>query len=245
MRSLNEPHKKFFIAILFCFAFLSILFSGLYFYSVSKNARTITVNGTSQVQVSNQISTYTVSVDFQNSDKQKAVDAATVAANSIVKALKDFGIPAKDVQTQNLNVYQNQDPYYEGGTTVYKPGNWHANYSINVTLRDLTKSEALTNLIVSFDNATMFGPNLTVDQTQVDEASILSDAVADARAKAEKIATSSGYRLGAILSISEGTNYAGIPIVYSGMGGGAGGGLPVESGSTTVSKTVTVTFKLR
>jgi uncharacterized protein YggE len=232
--------------IILAFVLLVALGAGGFFFYKYKTSKTITVIGSAQSQVSNQIASFTVSVDIQNKDKQTAVDGATAKANEIVTGLTNFGIPAKDILTQNMNVYQNQDPYYENGTTVYKPGDWHANYSISITLRDLTKSDALTALLVKFDKTTMYGPNLTIDQTQVDEASILVKAIADAKAKAEKIAAASGKQLGDVISIVEGSN-TGSQIMYnaaSGLGGG-GGGIPIESGSTTVSKTVTVTFRLK
>ncbi|MBU0534884.1 SIMPL domain-containing protein [Patescibacteria group bacterium] len=232
--------------VIFLATSLLVLCIVYYLFYKCKTVKTITVIGSAQSQVSNQIATFSVSVDIQNKDKQLAVDEAAARANEIAGALSNFGIPDKDILTQNMNIYQNQDPYYEKGTTVYKPGDWHANYSISITLRDLTKSDALTALLVKFEKTTMYGPNLTIDQTQVDEASILVKAIVDAKTKAEKIAKAGGKKLGEVISIVEGSNYNG-SVAYGdlkGFGGG-GGGLPIETGSTTVSKTVTVTFRLK
>jgi uncharacterized protein YggE len=245
MNEINISCKKHIHVIICSVILLLVLGVGGYFYYKLSTSKTITVIGFSQSQVSNQIASFTVSVDIVNKEKQKAVDEATAKANEIVGALTNFGIAAKDIITQNMNVYQNQDPYYENGTTVYKPGDWHANYSISVTLRDLTKSDALTALLIGFDKTTMYGPSLTVDQTQVDEASILVKAIIDAKSKAEKISVASGKTLGEVISITEGSGYSG-GIMYADLrGAGGGGGMPVEAGSTTISKTVTVTFRLK
>lgn len=243
MNEINFTCKKHVHVIIFSAIVLVALCVGGYFFYNYKTAKTITVIGSAQSQVSNQIATFTISMDIQNKDKQKAVDEATAKANEIVATLTSFGIPVKDILTQNMNIYQSQDPYYENGTTVYKPGDWHANYSISITLRDLTRSDELAALLVGFEKTTMYGPNLTIDQTQVDEASILVLAIVDAKTKATKIAKATGKQLGDVISIIEGSNYNG-EIMYGDLKG-LGGGLPVEAGSTTVSKTVTVTFRLK
>jgi len=245
MKEIKYLSKKYIHVITCSIIILVALGAASYLFCKYRIIKTITVIGSAQSQVSNQIATFSVSVDIQNKDKQKAVNEAAAKANEIVGALTSFGIPDKDILTQNMNIYQNQDPYYENGTTVYKPGDWHANYSISITLRDLTRSDALTALLVKFEKTTMYGPNLTIDQAQIDEASILVKAIVDAKTKAEKIAKASGKKLGAVISIVEGSNYNGT-IMYGDLKGlGGGGGLPVEAGSTTVSKTVTVTFRLR
>jgi len=58
------------------------------------------------------------------------------------------------------------------------------------------------------------------------------------------MAVSSGASLGEVMSVVEGYN-APIYPVYALGGRGGGGGAAVEPGSSTVAKTVTVTFRLR
>lgn len=218
---------------------------GYWFYKL-KTGKTITVNGKAEVQITNQISSYSVTVEKHDKDKSKAVEAATAGSQIVVDTAKNLGIESKDIKTQSLNVYQREDPYYEDGVTKYKPADWYASYTVDITLRDLTKSELLTAALVKIENTTMWGPNLRVDESSIDEAAILGKAIEDARKKAEKLAISSGKKLGEIVSIVEGGSYDGYPLVKAtdGMGSG-GGGFAVEPGSSTVSKSVTVTFKLK
>lgn len=220
-------------------------YGGYSFYK-QKTGKTITVSGKAEVQITNQISSYSVTVEKHDDDKSKAVEAATTGSQTVVETAKAQGIEAKDIKTQSLNVYRREDPYYEDGVTKYKPADWYASYTVDITLRDLTKSEALTAALVKIENSTMWGPNLRVDDSAVDEAAILAEAIEDAREKAEKLAISSGKRLGEIVSIVEGGSYDGYPMVKDAIGmGGGGGGFAVEPGSSTVSKSVTVTFKLK
>jgi uncharacterized protein YggE len=217
---------------------------GYWFYKL-KTGKTITVSGKAEVQITNQISSYSVTVEKQNSDKTKAVEAATKGSADVIEAVKLLGVDAKDIKTQNLNVYRREDPYFADGVTKYKPGDWYASYTVDITLRDLTKSELLTAALVKIENSTMWGPNLRVDDTQIDEAAILSQAIEDAKKKATKLAISSGKKLGEIVSIVEGSVSDGYPLVKTMDGMGGGGGFSVEPGSSTVTKTVTVTFRLK
>lgn len=243
----NSLIKKHIHVIICSLIILALLGAGGYCFYKYKSSKTITVSGSAQAQISNKLSTYSVNIDIVNADKQKAVAAAAARADEITKAIKAFGVDAKDVSTQSLNVYQNQDPYLKNGVTLYRPGDWHASYSINVTLRDLTKSDTFTAMLLNFDNTTMYGPSLAVDQQTIDEGSILAKAVEDATLKASKIALSMGRRLGGVVSIMEGSTVSSIiPMRYDvGMGGGGSAGFPIEPGSTTISKTVTVTFRIR
>jgi uncharacterized protein len=242
-----EKTKKVNILVIILFLLLigALGYGGYMFYK-SKTGKTITVSGKAEVQITNQISSYSVTVEKHDKDKSKAVEAATAGSQIVVETAKTLGIESKDIKTQSLNVYQREDPYYENGVTKYKPADWYASYTVDITLRDLTKSETLTGALVKIENTTMWGPNLRVDDSKVDEAAILSEAIADARKKAEKLAISSGKKLGEIVSIVEGSAYDGYPLVKDAVGmGGGGGGFAVEPGSSTVSKSVTVTFRLK
>ena len=74
------------------------------------------------------------------------------------------------------------------------------------------------------------------------ESELLSKALEKARVKAEQLAGAEGRKVGKAVSITEGvTSMPGI-LKMEGLGGG--GGVPLEPGSSQVSKLVTVTFEL-
>ncbi|KKS31556.1 hypothetical protein A2380_00740 [candidate division WWE3 bacterium RIFOXYB1_FULL_43_24] len=232
--------------------FVSIVFAALvgmgvwYLVKVS-TPQTISVSGSSTSVVKNQIASYSLTIEVSDPDKAKAVEALSERAKSVVQIIKDFGIPEADVETTSLNVYQRQDSVYRGGVTTYELGDWFASYTINTKLRDLTKSDDLTALLATVEKASMWGPNLTIDDKTIDEEALLSEAIEDARSKASAIAAGVGKKLGKVVMINEGSAqymYGGVKYDM-GMGAGGGGGIPVEPGSTTTYKNVTVVFELR
>lgn len=205
----------------------------------------ITVTGTSDSYKSNEVSTFTAGVTVTNEDKTVALQEINTKASAITEAVKKFGIEEKDVKTTNMNIYQQEEPYLEGGIQKYRAGTgeWRAYVSIQVTLRDVSKANELSLLLGSLETTDIYGPNFMLDSSEVDEVGLLSRALDNAKSKAETLAISSGRRLGKVIKVVEGADYGnpGPYMLEKGMGGGGG----FEPGATQVSKTVTVTYSLK
>ena len=231
--------------------FISIVFAaligtGVWYLFKMLTPQTISVSGSSTSQVKNQIASYSLTIEVSDADKAKAVEALTERSKNVVQMIKDFGIPEEDIETTSLNIYQRQDSVYRGGVTTYELGDWFASYTVNTKLRDLSKSDDLTALLATVEKASMWGPNLTIDDEMIDEEALLNTAIEDARSKASAIATGVGKKLGRVIQINEGSvqyMYGGVKY-DAGLGAG-GGGIPVEPGSTSTYKNVTVIFELK
>jgi len=210
--------------------------------------KSIAVTGTSELKVSNQIASFSAGVTAYNDNKDIAIKDVNDKIASIITAVKTFGVGAEDIKTQSLSIYQNSDYVYEGDRQKYKPGQWNVSNTIDISLKDITKASDLATLLASTGATTVYGPNFSLDdkKTRDSEKALLSEAIADARSKAEIIAKASGKKLGEVLTVSENASYNTSPIykMDSGMGGG-GGGAPVEPGSATIQKTVFVTFEVK
>lgn len=231
--------------------FISIVFAaligtGVWYLFKMLTPQTISVSGSSTSQVKNHIASYSLTIEVSDADKSKAVEALTERSKNVVQMIKDFGIPEEDIETTSLNIYQRQDSVYRGGVTTYELGDWFASYTVNTKLRDLSKSDDLTALLATVEKASMWGPNLTIDDEMIDEEALLNAAIEDARSKASAIAAGLGKKLGRAVQISEGSAqyiYGGVK--YNEALGAGGGGIPVEPGSTSTYKNVTVIFELK
>lgn len=226
---------------------IGILGLGYGIYSqLNKNPKTITVTGSAEKEYTNQLSSYYLTLEFHNADKARAVDQLSQKTDEAVNKIKEFGIDEKDIKTQSLNVYQRQDVYYDGTPNQDSMGDWYASYSVEIILRDISKSVQLTSLLTSIEDSSMWGPNLTVDDSKYDYDELLVEAIGMAREKADKLAKSMGGRVGKVISVDEGVvsgGYYGIAKEDMAMGGG--GGFPIEPGTSNISRTVTVTFELK
>ena len=205
-------------------------------------ASTITVMGEAHLEEKSQIATFTAGVTAINDDKATAVSEVNEAIGEIINAIKAFGIAEEDIQTRSLSVHQVQEAFIDDEISRVKLGQWRANNTIEITLRDIDKASALADLLNESGATNVHGPNFSLDDTQDSEVILLEEAINNAREKAEIIAEASGRTLGKIVTVNEGSQQS------SGIFRGlemASGGAPIEPGTETVYKTATVTFELR
>lgn len=207
-------------------------------------ASTITVTGEAKTEQRNQIASYTAGVNEISDNKDEAINAVNTKIAAIIEAARAFGIPQDDIKTQNINVYQMQEQYYdETGRQKQRSGQWQVNNSIEVKLRQVDRAGELADVLTRAGANQLYGPNFQLDDTSEAQGELLSEAIEDARSKAEKIAAGSGRKLGKVISVSEG-GPAGGPIPLYRMEAG-GGGAPAEPGTGTVYSSVTVIFELK
>lgn len=207
--------------------------------------RSVTVVGTAQSQKTNEIASFTAGVNAVNDNKEKAVAEVNEKVTALIASVKQFGIADKDIKTQNMNIYQNQETYYEDGVQKQRLGQWNVSNSVEVTLREVARAQELTDILSKSNANNVYGPNFSLDDGNNAETGLTEAALKDAREKAEVIAKASGAKLGKVVTVTEGgvsTQYPVFAMKDSAMGGG---GSPVEVGSTTVSKSITVTFELK
>ncbi len=245
-----------FLSRLFLAVFVIAIALGAFYFFPWKDIRwgklefvqpqTVVVVGTAKTKERNQIAIFSAGV-FQVSDnKDEAVSVVNKKVDEIITALIKFGIDKSDIKTENLSIYQQEEQYWdsEAGKQKARPGQWRVSNNISIVLRDIDKASDLANLLTKSGATNVYGPNFSLEDTKEVEASLLKDAIDDARKKAEGIAASSGRRLGEIISVSETGTPAYYPVYRDGFGGMGGGG-PIEPGSATVYKSLTVVFELK
>lgn len=203
---------------------------------------TITVSGYSESKEKSQIARFTAGVSQVSDNKDEAISIVNQKVEEIISAVKNFGVSAEDIKSQNINIYQQEETYWEENRQKSRPGQWRVGNSIEIVLRNVDNASDLTNLLSSSGATNVYGPSFSLDNTQKAQTDLLQAAVEDAMEKAEVLAEVSGKKLGEILDISEGSITSGYTRSYSEGGGGGGG--PSEPGTGTVSKTVVVTFKI-
>ena len=205
-------------------------------------ASTITVTGEAETKEKNQVASFTAGVSVINDNKDTAVAEVNQKIQSLITAVKTFGIAETDLKTQNLSVYQTEETYYEDGRQKQRPGQWRVSNNVEIKLRNVDQAGELANLLTQSGATNVYGPNFTLDDTKQQEIELLDEAIKNAQDKAARAAQASGKTLGKMINIAEGSQTQ--PLLKSMMGAGGGGG-EMQPGTGTVYKTVTVTFELR
>lgn len=201
---------------------------------------TVTVVGEAKTKQKNQKATFSAGVNAVSDNKETAIAEMNRKIQAIVDAAKAFGITSEDIKTQNLNVYQGEETYYEEGRQKSRPGQWRVSNTVEITLNEVDRAQGLTDLLTKSGATNIYGPNFILDDTGDAESGLLEEAIKSAREKAVKVAAVTGRKLGKMVSFVEG--YQPVPMYRTEGGGGGGGG--IEPGTGTVTKTVTVTYEL-
>ena len=204
----------------------------------------ITVMGEATSKQKSQIATINAGISSIKDNKDAAITEVNQKMTAIIEATKKFGVKEEDIKTQSINIYQQEESYYVDGSQKQRAGQWRVSNSIDITLREVEKASALTEVVSTAGANSIYGPNFALDETGDIEKNLLNDAVADAKKKAEIIAKGNKQTVGKILSITEGSTLPIRPMIYDAAGKGGGGG-DMMPGTQTVQNSVTVTFELR
>ncbi len=184
-------------------------------------------------------------INLQNTQNEN-----TDKANAAIAFVKSKGIDAKDITTQGYNVepryqYYNCDRY----STVcppYEIVGYTITQSILVKVRNFDVIGDLLSGVVANGANTVSQLSFTVEDPAFLENQAREQAIAKAKDKARSIAKAGGFKLGKILSISEGSYY---PLPMFSATEAKGGAAPVsptiEPGSYDVTINVSLTYEIR
>lgn len=207
------------------------------------SASQVSVTGEAKSQHKSQVATFNAGVFALNDNKDTAVSDVNSKMNVLIQAVKDFGIQEADIKTQNLSIYQTEQMLNGNEGQKTKLGQWRVSNDVTIKLRGIEKATELAELLARSGATNVYGPNFTLEDTFQAESGLTDAAMADAKAKAEVIAKASGRKLGKVINVSE-SNTTGVP-VYAVRDSVSGEGVPLEPGSQTVTKTLSVIFELK
>src|SRR5262249_23605854 len=152
--------------------------------------------------------------------------------------LKKAGVAAKDLQTQYVSLNPRYDN--EGRSVV----GYDASNSVSAIVRKLGDVGAVIDAAIAAGANNVSGPSLSRDNRDRLYREALEKAVADAKAKAEALAREAGVSVGAVQSLTESPQGGGPMPLASFAAIRAVADTPIEAGTTNVTATIRVVFKL-
>ncbi len=205
----------------------------------------ISVSGEGKVTAIPDLALVRLGVEARASTVQAARDDAAEAMDAIMKALTGKGVDKKDIQTQKFTVY----PYSERNARGVEEKGFRVS---NVVTAKVRKVDSVADII---DAAILAGGDLTrmesltftVDDPIPFEAQARDEAMADAKAKAERLASLANVELGKPTYISEGGGFIPIPYPLEAAALGKGGEsvtTPISPGELEVQLNVQVTYAI-
>lgn len=199
--------------------------------------RTVAVTGSGRVAAVPDVMALQVGVAVVEPDVSTAMERAGASMRAVIDALVAAGIARADLATAQLSVRPQHRSGDDPGISGYEVTNM-----LTAVVRSLdTAGEVLAAATrAGGDDLRVHGVSLTVDDPAASLAAARDAAFADAHSRAEQFARLAGTRLGATLSIREGTAGAG-PAPRMAAFAAA---MPIEAGEQQVSSTVDVVFEL-
>ena len=171
--------------------------------SVKNQAEGIWVSGTGKVTTNPDIATLQLGIEAQEASVSEAQEKAKEAMDKVMKALTEKGIEEKDIQTQYFRIYQRtrwDDEEQQEVITGYQVSNM-----VLAKIRDIEKvSDIIESVVVAGGDYTRINDlNFSIDDPTTYYDRAREKAMADAKQRAEQIASLAGLQLGEPSYISE------------------------------------------
>lgn len=185
-----------------------------------------------------------VTVGFQNSGKD-AKEVKTLndeVVDKVIKFLKKSGVPATDYKTDNVSLNKSYD--YEK-----KKYNFHANQTLNITLKDLTKYDEIMMGLNDAGVNSIQGVEFKSSKMEEYERDARKKAILNAKQKAQDYVSVLGQKVGKALLITDNSQSYYPQPMYKGnvMAMAVDGAAPRETlavGELEINTNVSVTFAL-
>ncbi|NIS79368.1 MAG: DUF541 domain-containing protein [Anaerolineales bacterium] len=211
---------------------------------------TLSVTGYGQASGAPDLAEVQLGVSVIDPDIGQSIREANAAIERVTEAVVARGVSSDDVRTVNYSIWTEyiHDPQTGMPTGETK---YHVEISIFVTVRDVLIMGDLINASLGAGATNIHNINFSIDDVSFLETEARGKAIADARDRAEKLASGLGMKLGKVLSVGEGSAGALAPTYSYGLkgdlgGGGVGAGQPsiISPGQTTIGVQVTVIYEL-
>lgn len=211
-------------------------------------AKQFTVSGEGKIYVKPDIAIAVFGVKTEGKKSDEVAKLNSEKMNAIIKAVKEEGVPEKDIQTSMYNLSPKYNYTEDRGSFL---DGYALSQQITVKIRNFEK------ITVILEKATRSGANeigslqITVDDPEFFKAEARKKAIAAAKKKAQDMAKESGIKLGKITEVSESySNYQPYPMAYKaedgfGRGGATSSAPQIEAGEKEIIANVSLTYKIR
>jgi uncharacterized protein YggE len=211
-------------------------------FESSDATRTITVVGEGEVSLEPDVATINVGAEARADTVSEAKAQVESQMAAILGALEQLNIDEKDIQTNHYSIHFEREPLPR---TPDNPApefreEYYVSNMVRVTIRDVDMAGEVLDSVVRAGANQLQGVNYAVSDAVIWESQARTDAMSDAKGRAQELADLANIELGPVLSISEIIGGMRPPIVSMEGGMGAAGGIAV--GEVRFATQIQVTF---
>ena len=196
----------------------------------------VTVTGTASVSSVPDRASFSFGVSTNGVTARQASVENARKAREVIAALLGAGVAKADLQTQDVTVGPSWND--EG-----RPDGFTAHSSVVAKVRNVARAGAIVDAAVAAGANESSGPSFDRSDRGNLYRSALRRAFADARAKAQTLASEAGASVGPVLRIEE-SSVLEVPVPYEARAALDSSPTPVEPGTQEVQAAISVTFSL-
>ncbi|HQJ39748.1 MAG TPA: SIMPL domain-containing protein, partial [Methanoregulaceae archaeon] len=182
----------------------------------------------------------------EHADVRTAQEQNAMIMDEIITSLLAAGIPRQDIQTVSYNIY----PVYEdetrpfGGNVKY----YQVTSMVQVTVREVSRTGEIIDIAVKngANQVSSVGFSLSPEKEKSLRATVLTQAVGNARSDADVTAAATGVTITGVKSVVVGSVY--VPVAYDNRYSGSAEmkavsvPTPIETGQIKVTAQVSISY---
>ncbi|MCE5324429.1 SIMPL domain-containing protein [bacterium] len=203
------------------------------------DATGIVVTGSGEVKAQPDIAYVTLGVNTQSGDAAKAAKDNAGITNAVIAAVMKAGIAKDDIETADYSVNPIMDYKKSPPMTV----GYNVSNRVRLTIRDMTQVGSIIDIGVKAGANNVQGIDFSIEDDTTLCRQALSNAVAQAKSKANSMAEAAGVKLGRLISMSEAGGYTPRPML-AGLAKSEAAPTPVIPGELTVTASVTMVYAI-
>lgn len=242
----NETNNTMYIILVVLAIAVALMAAIIYAGSVSSSGQngehTISISGSAEKKLIPDTASLSIGVVVQSPTANEASTRNAALMSSVIGELKNIGLEDNEMKTSYVSIQPVYD--YTGTPTIVA---YSASNTVQVT------TQMLDNVSAIIDRSTAAGANqiggitfsVSDEQQEALRSELLQTAVADARSKADELASGLGITIVGVQTASVSDVGSAQPIYRDVQMAEAAVSTPVQPGETTVSLSVQVTYIVR
>lgn len=199
--------------------------------------------------------TITVTSRSRGATASAALDTNKVKTDKMLAAIRAAGIPAKDLQTQGVNLNPDYAYETENGRRNQRLAGYVASNSIQVKTRRIDRLSSLLDQVTAAGADQIYGPNFGIADPLPLRREARKRAMVRGEAEAMEYAANAGFARVQLLSVEEGVSYRSSDIIVTGSRIGAppppppppppiAGSGGIEPGQIATGVTLTLVYRM-
>lgn len=209
----------------------------------------LTVSGSGQARTTPDEATVRLGVVGQARTAREAQEKVNRTASAVLDAIRKLGVPADHIQTSGLQL----NPQYTQGRTEIEAqqppriAGYQASNDVTIRLEDLSKVGPVIDAGLAAGANNLNGVEFGLREDEKARADALTDAVREARGKAEALARALRVRLVELIEVAEGgvtVNPPPYPQARFAMAEAMSADTPVSAGQVGVEARVTLRYRI-